>query len=121
MYSPKQHKNGTSNNANNNRKIQKQIIKTCYKEVVRKLQSNYGIIWKKLDKKVTILEKREHIGGNCFSIKDKKTGVEYHKYGTHIFHTCNEKVFKDFSFNFIICILNTFWFRYRLECKFIEG
>ena len=26
----------------------------------------------KLDKKVTILEKREHIGGNCFSIKEKK-------------------------------------------------
>ena len=59
----------------------------------------------KLDKKVTILEKREHIGGNCFSIKDKKTGVEYHKYGTHIFHTSNEKVWK-YLLNF--CNLNSY-------------
>ena len=42
-----------------------------------------------LKKKVTIIEKRNHIGGNCYSEIDKKTGIEYHKYGTHIFHTSN--------------------------------
>lgn len=47
-----------------------------------------------LKKKVLIIEKRNHIGGNCFSEIDKKTGIEFHKYGTHIFHTSNEKVWK---------------------------
>ena len=45
-----------------------------------------------LKKKVLIIEKRNHIGGNCFSEVDKKSGVEYHKYGTHIFHTANQTV-----------------------------
>jgi len=40
-----------------------------------------------LKKKVLILEKRNHVGGNCFTEIDKETGIEYHKYGTHIFHT----------------------------------
>ena len=51
----------------------------------------------KLNKKITILEKRDHIGGNCYSEKDKKTNVELHKYGTHIFHTSNERVCKYLS------------------------
>lgn len=46
-----------------------------------------------LKKKVLVLEKRPHIGGNCYSEKDPETGVEYHKYGTHIFHTNSQKVF----------------------------
>ena len=45
-----------------------------------------------LKKKVLIIDKRNHIGGNCFSEIDKKTNIEFHKYGTHIFHTSNEKV-----------------------------
>lgn len=51
-------------------------------------------------KKVIIVEKRNHIGGNCFSEIDKKTGIEYHKYGTHIFHTSIKSVWdylKDFT------------------------
>ena len=46
----------------------------------------------KLNKKVLIIEKRNHIGGNCYSEIDKKTNIEYHKYGTHIFHTSNQRV-----------------------------
>ena len=45
-----------------------------------------------LKKKVTIIEKRNHIGGNCYSEIDKPTGIEYHKYGTHIFHTSIKRV-----------------------------
>ncbi len=47
-----------------------------------------------LNKRVLIIEKRNHIGGNSYSETDKKTNIEYHKYGTHIFHTSNEKVWK---------------------------
>jgi len=42
--------------------------------------------------KVQILEKREHIGGNTYTYFDAQTGINVHKYGSHIFHTSNEKV-----------------------------
>ena len=41
---------------------------------------------------VTIVEKRDHIGGNAFSEPDAATGIEVHRYGAHIFHTSNERV-----------------------------
>jgi len=44
--------------------------------------------------KVQILEKREHIGGNAYSYFDNRTGINVHKYGSHIFHTSNEKVWR---------------------------
>lgn len=45
-----------------------------------------------LNQKVLVIEKRGHIGGNCYSIDDKETGIHYHLYGTHIFHTSNKRV-----------------------------
>lgn len=47
-----------------------------------------------LKKKVIIIEKRDHIAGNIYSHEDPYTGIEYHKYGTHIFHTSHEIVWK---------------------------
>ena len=44
----------------------------------------------KLGKKVLVLEKRKHIGGNCYT--EKKDGINIHKYGAHIFHTSNKKI-----------------------------
>ena len=49
-------------------------------------------ISKILKKTVLVIDKRSHIGGNCFSSICNKTNIEYHKYGTHIFHTSNQKV-----------------------------
>jgi UDP-galactopyranose mutase len=45
-----------------------------------------------LGQPVLVIEKRDHIGGNCYSKEDPATGIEYHRYGSHIFHTSNEKV-----------------------------
>jgi len=45
-----------------------------------------------LNKTVTVLEQRNHIGGNCYSEIHQETGIEFHKYGTHIFHTSNKEV-----------------------------
>jgi len=45
-----------------------------------------------LDKPVLILEKRSHFGGNSFSERDPATGIEYHRYGTHLFHTSQADV-----------------------------
>lgn len=52
----------------------------------------------KENKKILIIEKRSHIGGNIFDLKAKNVLV--HKYGPHIFHTSNKKVY-DF--------MNQFW------------
>jgi UDP-galactopyranose mutase len=40
--------------------------------------------------KVCVIEKRNHIGGNCFT--DYKDNINIHLYGPHIFHTSDEKV-----------------------------
>jgi len=45
-----------------------------------------------LDKHVLVLERRNHIGGNAYSEIDADTGIEMHRYGAHLFHTSNEKV-----------------------------
>lgn len=39
-----------------------------------------------------IIEKSSHIGGNCASYIDEHTGIEIHRYGSHIFHTSDERV-----------------------------
>lgn len=44
--------------------------------------------------RVLILERRDHIGGNAYSEADPETGIEIHKYGAHLFHTSNERVWE---------------------------
>jgi UDP-galactopyranose mutase len=43
-------------------------------------------------KKVLVLDKRDHIGGNAYSEFDAETGIEVHEYGAHLFHTNDENV-----------------------------
>ena len=43
-------------------------------------------------KKVLILEKRNHIGGNCYTKKIE--GIDVHVYGPHIFHTNDNKIWE---------------------------
>jgi UDP-galactopyranose mutase len=43
---------------------------------------------------VLVIDRRNHIGGNCFSELEKETGIEIHKYGSHIFHTDNMTVWE---------------------------
>ena len=44
----------------------------------------------KQGKKVFVIEKRNHIGGNIYT--ENIEGINVHKYGAHIFHTSNKKV-----------------------------
>ncbi len=46
------------------------------------------------NKKVLLIDKRNHIGGNCYSEFDDTTGIECHKYGAHLFHTSIEEVWQ---------------------------
>ncbi|MFV0634271.1 UDP-galactopyranose mutase [Demequina sp.] len=43
---------------------------------------------------VTIVDRREHIGGNAYSETDPDTGIEVHRYGAHLFHTSNARVWE---------------------------
>jgi UDP-galactopyranose mutase len=45
-----------------------------------------------LGKKVLVLEKRDHIGGNCYDYVDPQTGILVNKYGAHLFHTNSKRV-----------------------------
>ena len=49
-----------------------------------------------LDKKVLVIEKRDHIGGNCYDYYDE-AGLLVHKYGPHIFHTQLKEVWEYLS------------------------
>ena len=43
---------------------------------------------------VHIIDVRDHIGGNAYSYFDEETGAEIHKYGAHLFHTSNARVWE---------------------------
>jgi UDP-galactopyranose mutase len=45
-----------------------------------------------LGEKVLVIDRRDHPGGNSWSEVDPESGVEVHKYGSHIFHTANQAV-----------------------------
>ncbi len=40
-------------------------------------------------RKVTVIDRRSHIGGNAYSEAEAETGIEVHRYGAHLFHTSN--------------------------------
>jgi UDP-galactopyranose mutase len=60
------------------------------------------------DKKILVMEKRDHIGGNCYD--EYIDGVLVHKYGPHIFHT-NSKTVWDYLSQF------TDWNDYKHKVK----
>lgn len=67
-----------------------------------------------LNKQVLVIDKREHIGGNCYDHFDDN-GILIHKYGPHLFHTDNKEVF-DYLSQF------THWLNYHHEVlAYIDG
>lgn len=63
-------------------------------------------------KKVLVIDKRGHIGGNCHT--SKTDGIDVHVYGPHIFHTSNQKVW-DFVNQFTK--FNRFSYRPKVNFK----
>ena len=45
-----------------------------------------------LNERVIIIDKRKHIGGNCYDYVEKNTNIRINKYGAHLFHTNNKEV-----------------------------
>ncbi len=67
-----------------------------------------------LNKKVLVIEKRNHIGGNCYDYYNKD-GLLISKYGAHLFHTNYEDVWK---------YVNKFseWYGYKHKVKsYVDG
>lgn len=52
-----------------------------------------NLIADKLNERVIVIDKKDHIAGNSYDYRDEN-GIMIHKYGSHIFHTNNEKVWK---------------------------
>ena len=41
---------------------------------------------------VVVVDRRDHVGGNAWSEVEPSTGIEVHRYGAHLFHTSNARV-----------------------------
>ena len=52
--------------------------------------STFAHLAHKQGKKCLVIDKRSHLGGNIYC--EKIEGINVHKYGAHIFHTSNKKV-----------------------------
>lgn len=57
--------------------------------------STYAYFAKQLGKKILIVDKADHIGGNCYTYNDD--GINVHKFGPHIFHASDERVWNFFN------------------------
>ncbi|MFC8502542.1 UDP-galactopyranose mutase [Pedococcus sp. NPDC057267] len=53
--------------------------------VAQKIAQEHG-------RRVLVIDRRSHIGGNAYSEDEPQTGIEVHRYGAHLFHTSNERV-----------------------------
>jgi UDP-galactopyranose mutase len=49
---------------------------------------------RELGLKVQVIDRRDHIGGNAYTETDPDTGIEVHRYGAHLFHTSNQRVWE---------------------------
>ena len=54
--------------------------------------STFAHIAAKNGKRVCVLERRSHLGGNCYT--EEQHGIQIHRYGPHIFHTSNQAVWQ---------------------------
>ncbi|MCR5378010.1 MAG: UDP-galactopyranose mutase [Fibrobacter sp.] len=60
--------------------------------------ATFAHLAKKAGKSVMVVEKRPHVAGNCYT--ENVEGIDVHKYGAHIFHTSNARVW-DFVNSFV--------------------
>jgi UDP-galactopyranose mutase len=47
-----------------------------------------------LGKRVLVVERRHHLGGNAYSEVEPDTGIEVHRYGAHLFPTSHKRVWQ---------------------------
>lgn len=52
----------------------------------------FAYMTKQKNKRVLIIDKRKHLGGNVYN--EKINGITVHKYGPHVFHTNSDEVWR---------------------------
>jgi UDP-galactopyranose mutase len=73
-----------------------------------------NLLAQKNNKKILIIDRRSHIGGNCYDSIDEH-GILIHNYGPHLFHTDSKKVWEYLS-------QFTAWHNYHHKVEgFIDG
>jgi UDP-galactopyranose mutase len=55
--------------------------------VARQIAQEHG-------RRVLVIDRRRHIGGNAYSEDEPETGIEVHRYGAHLFHTSNQRIWE---------------------------
>ncbi|SAL09458.1 UDP-galactopyranose mutase [Caballeronia arvi] len=65
-------------------------------------------------KRVLVVDKRNHIGGNAFDRKDEN-GVLVHPYGPHIFHTNSKRIFE-----YLSCFTDWRFYEHRVKA-YVDG
>jgi UDP-galactopyranose mutase len=72
------------------------------------------LVDKKTEVQIDVYDQRAHIAGNCY--EENIDGIRTHKYGPHLFHTNNSKVF-DWLSNF------TEWipYKHKVKAKLSDG
>ncbi len=73
-----------------------------------------NILVSKYNKRILLLEKRMHIAGNCYDYRDEN-GILIHKYGPHLFHTSNKKVYE-----YLSCFTKWDKYEHKVLCS-IDG
>ncbi len=68
----------------------------------------------KVGKKVLVIDKRDHIGGNCYT--ENIDGINVHKYGPHIFHTSDKRVW-----DYVNSLVPFNHFSYRPKIKYKDN
>lgn len=60
-----------------------------------------------------VIDKRNHLAGNCHTSRDDETGIMVHRYGPHTFHTGNEEVW-----NFVNRFCEMVPYRYQVKTTY---
>jgi UDP-galactopyranose mutase len=82
-----------------NESVQPDVVQTTHYDVLVVGCGLSGVVMADqfasiLNKKVLIIDKRDHIGGNCYDYRDEETNILMNKYGAHLFHTNSERVWE---------------------------
>ena len=64
---------------------------------------------------ITLIDERNHIGGNAYDYLNEY-GIRVHKYGPHLFHTNNEKVF-----NYISKYTECVDYKHKVKAQLSDG
>jgi len=51
-----------------------------------------NLLAEEVDCEILVIDKKKHIGGNCYTYKDQITGIDIHNYGPHVFHTNDDDI-----------------------------